>query len=100
MTEAQVITIGAILVVIGLVLTHVAFSRLKALEFDIWKRLGQPHLILNNTPAHAVRWMRFLYKGEYNGVPDTFLRLLLRSLALINAAVVIWLLFVLYAIFA
>lgn len=98
-SDTQVMTIGVVLIAVGLLLTQVAFAWMKTSHNKTWVLLGRPHLIRNNTPYHAMRWMRFLYGGEYRRVPDSRLRSLLLLLVCVNSAIIVWLIIMLYAIF-
>lgn len=90
--------VEVVLVVTGLVLTHLSFSGLKAKCPEIWSELGCPNLLLNNSLSHNFRWIHFLYSGGYKCISDSFLRVVVRVLSLVNLLAVLWLIFAIYVV--
>lgn len=92
MTETTFLVFFGCSVIVGLVLTQVAFSRLKSRHEEVWNELGRPNLILNNTPSNNIRWLKFLIRRDYRNVDDRLLQYVMRTIGVLSVIVLLSLL--------
>ncbi|MBL0350990.1 MAG: hypothetical protein IPP68_11555 [Elusimicrobia bacterium] len=57
-------------VVGGLLYQQGIFKSIKAGHPDLWRSLGEPHLVKKNTPMNNIVFLRFLLKSEYKAIAD------------------------------
>jgi len=62
------------LTVLWLVLVWRLFALLKMRAPEAYASIGQPHVILNNTPSNNIAFLRFLLGGHYGSVSDVGIR--------------------------
>jgi len=58
----------SLLTIVYLGKLHFFFKYLKEEEPQTWKDLGEPHLLLNNTPPNNIKLFKFLYKKQYKNL--------------------------------
>jgi hypothetical protein len=64
-TTLILLIVFSLITVIYLGKLHFFFRYLKENEPEEWKRIGEPHLFLNNMPPNNIKLFKFLYKKEY-----------------------------------
>jgi hypothetical protein len=45
-------------------------SSIKVNHPELWRSLGEPHLLKKNAPANNILFLKFLFKGEYKTIAD------------------------------
>jgi hypothetical protein len=80
--------IGFIATGIYLVAAHLLQEGLKKRSPALFEKLGQPHIILNNTPRHAILITRWLLNGDVSSLStkDLVLYWLVRFTGVISLA--------------
>jgi hypothetical protein len=58
------ITIG------GMAIQQAFFSRLRKLHTGIWDQLGKPVIFLNNGTQNGMAFVKFMWRREYESLPD------------------------------
>ena len=66
----MLLIVFSLITIIYLGKLHFFFKYLKENEPQIWVEIGEPHLILNNTPPNNIKLFKFLYKKEYLNLRD------------------------------
>jgi hypothetical protein len=77
MTESPIYPVFVLLVaatVLWLALIWRLFALLKSRARDVYASLGQPHIILNNTPVNNLAFLRFLLGGHFRSLGDEGIR--------------------------
>lgn len=54
----------------GLIVQQVFFSRLRKLHTSTWDQLGKPVIFLNSGAMNAGRFIGFIWRRDYEGLPD------------------------------
>ena len=54
----------------GLIAQQVFLSRLRRLHHATWEHLGRPVIFLNSGLLNTVGFLRFMWKREYESLPD------------------------------
>jgi len=60
--------------VLWLALVWRLFALLKVRAPEVYASIGQPHIILNNTPSNNIAFLRFLLGGRYGSLSDESVR--------------------------
>ena len=55
----------------GLVTQQVFLSRLRRLHHATWEHLGRPVIFLNSGMLNTIGFLRFMWRREYEGLPDS-----------------------------
>lgn len=78
----SVLSIFAVLAIVGMILTSRIFSCLEKHHFSAWQKLGSPSLFLNNSASNSWGFMKFVLSEEYCSIADPKLRQLCGALRL------------------
>jgi len=93
MTQSVIFPAFAILMaatILWLVLVWRLFTLLKVRAPEVFASLGQPHVILTNTPSNNIAFLRFLLGGHYGNVADEGVRKLCAFLRAFFWGYLVW----------
>src|ERR1051325_2362688 len=62
--------------ILYLVVVTRLMSRLREAHNDVYVRLGEPSLFMNNNPANSIRLVLFILRGQYLKLSDKSLNVL------------------------
>jgi hypothetical protein len=85
--------------ILWLALVWRLFALLKVRAPELYASLGQPHMILNNTPSNNIAFLRFLMGGHYGRVADKDVRKLCAFLRVFFWVYLVWFLGLAAAVF-
>ena len=54
----------------GMIAQQVFYSRLRKLHTATWEKLGKPVIILNNGTQNGMAFVKFMWRREYESLPD------------------------------
>ena len=54
----------------GMILQQFFYSRLRKLHTATWEKLGKPVIILNAGMIGSIQFIKFLWRREYESLPD------------------------------
>ncbi len=100
MTDYQfyLFVVLALLIIFGMGLTQAIFNNLSQAHQDIFQKIGEPNIFLNNTPANNWKFQKFLFCRSYKKLSGKLLSGLCYLLLVVQSLFVVGLLLIPFTI--